>query len=324
MLINIFNLNNCGRDQRQGSKIIFYFRYYLFCLAFVLFFVLSAQAERADSSKTSSSNEISNEIRNDFLKQSGTQNSDWHYSSFLRFEDMEYATSNVTPDSKDNRASNRLLMVRGTLDYNRSIFDFRSEFLGYSYFSMGPTDVYVPQLYLGLGLGLGSAQHSFSSKEDTSKSSSQTDNSDFYFKNNFKNPTYRTSERSLEFSFGRKKHEWSRVDALWNLGLWEPAMTYDGLRPEPLGLIGYFFEAKALGLDLTLMWSPLYVPSLGPDIKEDSDGSLKTSSRWYRTPMQQVELFGNMNKVRYNLDIPPQSKMLPVSWSPSFPLSIAQ
>ncbi|MFN8944368.1 MAG: transposase, partial [Pseudobdellovibrionaceae bacterium] len=104
-------------------------------------------------------------------------------------------------------------------------------------------------------------------------------------------------------SVGRKLYDWSRVDRHWSLGLWESKLYIDAIRTESQGLTGFFYYNRGDSGSILLFASPMFIPSQGPEIREER-GTLTADSRWYRTPSPQFELLGKVNKIEYNLDIP--------------------
>lgn len=108
---------------------------------------------------------------------------------------------------------------------------------------------------------------------------------------------------------GRKTDFWSQVDQDWQLGLWQPKVSVDALRPEEQGLGGVFLNHQNGPWDFVSFVSPVFIPSMGPDIRE-KDGSLKSNSRWYKTPSSTFPLNGTDTKLVYDLDVPNLSKLV--------------
>lgn len=91
-----------------------------------------------------------------------------------------------------------------------------------------------------------------------------------------------------QISLGRKKHQWSEIDRIWEFGLWQPRYNIDALRPEDNGLTGLFFDYQAEKFQLLVFGSTLFIPTVGPEIREE-DGQLVADNRWYRPPSNQVD-----------------------------------
>ncbi|MFV3409152.1 transposase [Bdellovibrio bacteriovorus] len=107
---------------------------------------------------------------------------------------------------------------------------------------------------------------------------------------------------------GRKKHDWSEMDRRWQLGLWQPKFAIDTLRPEEQGLTGLFLDYNTNGWQIVGFASPLFIPSMGPDIREEG-GGLVSDSRWYRAPSRDYDFNNNINTIQYQLDIPDAAKL---------------
>lgn len=120
-----------------------------------------------------------------------------------------------------------------------------------------------------------------------------------------------TSQAGEHFSgtFGRHRLRWSELDARWQLGLWQPKYAIDALRPEAQGLTGLFLNYSQGDFELVGFATPMFIPTMGPDIREE-EGSLKSDSRWYRQAGNQVSIGNRINTIAYRLDIPEISKLV--------------
>ncbi|WP_413584594.1 transposase [Bdellovibrio sp. HCB274] len=108
---------------------------------------------------------------------------------------------------------------------------------------------------------------------------------------------------------GRKKKDWSDIDHRWNLGLWQPYLNLDSLRPEEEGLTGIFFDYNQKNYQVMAMVTPMFIPSMGPDVREEG-GGLVADSRWYRAPSRNYDFNSRINTIYYKLDIPEQAKLV--------------
>lgn len=124
----------------------------------------------------------------------------------------------------------------------------------------------------------------------------------------FVNETYVSYKAAaVKASLGRKKEEWSELDHRWQLGLWQPRQAVDTLRPEEQGLVGVFLDHSTDDFQVLAFGSPIAIPSMGPDIREEN-GSLVSDSRWYRVPSQYT--FNNrVNSISYSLDVPEAERL---------------
>lgn len=107
---------------------------------------------------------------------------------------------------------------------------------------------------------------------------------------------------------GRKKKDWSELDRRWQLGLWQPKFAIDALRPEEQGLSGLFLDYNTQAAEVLVFASPLFIPSVGPDIREEG-GGLVADSRWYREPSRDYDFNNRINNINYDLDIPEAAKL---------------
>lgn len=114
-----------------------------------------------------------------------------------------------------------------------------------------------------------------------------------------------TNGQNFTVAVGRKKKDWSEMDHRWNLGLWQPVYALDALRPEEEGLTGMFADYNTQGWEIVGFATPVNIPNMGPDIREDN-GGLASDSRWYRPPSRNYDFNNNINTISYKLDIPDQ------------------
>lgn len=108
---------------------------------------------------------------------------------------------------------------------------------------------------------------------------------------------------------GRKKNDWSEMDRRWQLGLWQPKFAMDSLRPEEQGLTGLFLNYNTQGWELMGFVTPIFIPSMGPDIREEG-GGLVADSRWYRAPSREYDFNNRVNNIKYDLTIPDTAKLV--------------
>ncbi|MEI7972983.1 MAG: hypothetical protein WCH11_01300 [Bdellovibrio sp.] len=108
-------------------------------------------------------------------------------------------------------------------------------------------------------------------------------------------------QQNQTWSFGRHIRNWSWLDREWELGLWEPKFALDSLRPVRQGLTGIFYERSSSQQSFLLFVTPVFIPTMGPEIREKNQG-LVAESRWYRAPSSSLNLFGKEIRVLYSLD----------------------
>ncbi|MBC7370686.1 MAG: transposase [Bdellovibrionaceae bacterium] len=119
-----------------------------------------------------------------------------------------------------------------------------------------------------------------------------------------------TSPRTDGYRFyaGRKLNDWSAMDREWNMGVWQPYFEIDALRPEPQGLSGIFFDVNRDDYQVLAFATPLFIPTMGPGIREEN-GALVSDSRWYRSPVSQQDFIGRPIPITYSLSVPETTKL---------------
>jgi hypothetical protein len=112
---------------------------------------------------------------------------------------------------------------------------------------------------------------------------------------------------------GRKLEFWSEVDKDWQLGLWEPQFRIDPLQQVDQGLTGLFYQQSVSSAAGTFDWvmfgSPIFIPTTGPDIREDN-GNLVSESRWYQQPASSGNIQGQNTQFVYSLSVPAISQLV--------------
>ncbi len=97
--------------------------------------------------------------------------------------------------------------------------------------------------------------------------------------------------RNLRFSVGRKKRTWSRLDELFNFGVWQPQLRWDYLAPQQQGLTGLFIDWNITSnFRMVFFTSQVNVPDQGPQYKLEN-GSFSSTNRWFQQPHLAVNLF---------------------------------
>jgi hypothetical protein len=116
--------------------------------------------------------------------------------------------------------------------------------------------------------------------------------------------------KQLEFSFGRRIKNWSDLDQAINIGLWQPEVRWDAVRPVQQGLIGIFVDSQLnKKTAISFFISPLFLPDQQPDF-DVKDGQIISSNRWFRAPVSQVELNYGSSQIKYQVDKPDLDEVL--------------
>ena len=108
---------------------------------------------------------------------------------------------------------------------------------------------------------------------------------------------------------GRKLQNWSALDTIWNLGVYQPQFNWNPLLPENQGLMGLFWDKNDAGLGLTLFASPLYIPDQGASY-ELKDGQFQSGNPWFSQPPQNVRFQGQLLPIDYEITKPEISSVI--------------
>lgn len=113
----------------------------------------------------------------------------------------------------------------------------------------------------------------------------------------------------VQFSIGRKREAWSKLDSEWALGIWQPRFRWDYLRPETVGLAGFHVNIKTPLVQAWAMASPLYVPDRGAPL-DFADGRLQSISPWVLSPPYFANVFDRRTEIRYDAKIPEMKEIV--------------
>ena len=131
---------------------------------------------------------------------------------------------------------------------------------------------------------------------------------ELYFK--IKNKSNVLKEREWSMTIGRERRLWSKLDDELSLGVWQPALRWDAMRPVPEGLTGLFFDIPLSSKwSMVMMTSPLFIPDQGPNFRLDK-GQFESHNRWFRQPISQLEMMGATSSISYELEKPSVSDVI--------------
>ncbi|MBL7713857.1 MAG: hypothetical protein JNL01_00225 [Bdellovibrionales bacterium] len=68
---------------------------------------------------------------------------------------------------------------------------------------------------------------------------------------------------------GRKTYEWSQMDEMWQMGLWQPRFLWDPLRPFTVGLTGLTYTYENTWMKFALFGSPVAIPERGSTVYQE-------------------------------------------------------
>jgi hypothetical protein len=106
------------------------------------------------------------------------------------------------------------------------------------------------------------------------------------------------------YTFGRKRVNFSAADEFWQTGLWQPRFMWDRMLPESNGLTGVFIQgAENSNTRANFFISPLYMPEETQKY-EEQNGKITSRNPWFRPPPPQVNLFEDVTDVRATVDEP--------------------
>ncbi|MCB0412794.1 MAG: hypothetical protein KDD50_00570, partial [Bdellovibrionales bacterium] len=111
------------------------------------------------------------------------------------------------------------------------------------------------------------------------------------------------SSIGFRWGMGRRKITWSQLDSDWGLGVWQPVLAYNYLRPIEQGTLGLFFDFDKKDHKFQFSISPYTIPSQTAKISEQ-DGFVQSSNRWFVDPISDLGLNGVKTNIKYSLEFP--------------------
>lgn len=117
------------------------------------------------------------------------------------------------------------------------------------------------------------------------------------------------SDEKSQVHLGRRLHNWSSLDTIWNLGIFQPQFKWNPLLPENQGLTGLFWTKKNGEFGLTLFASPLYIPDQSASY-ELKDGQFQSVNPWFSNPPQNVKFQGQTLPIDYDITKPETSRII--------------
>lgn len=121
---------------------------------------------------------------------------------------------------------------------------------------------------------------------------------------NVPNAYFRTKkDGKVNWVLGRKTHDWSYFDSVWQLGLWQPNVSNNLIRPHQQGLTGAFLHYDDKPFKFTGFLTALYVPTIGPQFKV-IEGQILSSNRWQQSPISSIQINGVDVEIAYDVKIP--------------------
>lgn len=130
-----------------------------------------------------------------------------------------------------------------------------------------------------------------------------------YLYTHVENFYYGLSGIDKNFNFGVKKLNWSSNLDNFNSPEWQQQMDRNKMHPLTGGNLGLFYNVQTQGFVIDLMYSPLFIPQRGPDVRFQN-GQAITQSPWFLAPPSEVPYDGDTFSTRYELEDPDLSEFL--------------
>jgi hypothetical protein len=113
----------------------------------------------------------------------------------------------------------------------------------------------------------------------------------------------------VEVKVGRELHHWSHLDEEFQLGIWQPRLRWDYVRPEEVGLLGVFVDVETPTFQFVVMGSPMFVPDRGVP-EEFQNGGIYSVSPFFNSPASSLQFEGVNTNIDYSLQAPSTMSIL--------------
>lgn len=120
--------------------------------------------------------------------------------------------------------------------------------------------------------------------------------------------TVRVDEQSV-LHIGRRLQNWSSLDTVWNIGVYQPQFKWNPLAPENQGLFGIFWNKNTSSMGLSLFASPIYIPDQSASY-ELKDGQFQSSNPWFAAPPQNIKFGSEILPIDYEIQKPEISDVI--------------
>lgn len=117
-------------------------------------------------------------------------------------------------------------------------------------------------------------------------------------------------ETPLRFTFGRRQMDWSALDALWNLGEYEPLDQWDRLRPSSQGLTGVFAFTETRAFHFRFFITGIFLPEASPNVVLENGQFMAEHPQAITSAPQTINLLNRPTPLGYRIETPPLSKIL--------------
>jgi hypothetical protein len=107
----------------------------------------------------------------------------------------------------------------------------------------------------------------------------------------------------VEVKVGRELHHWSHLDEVFQLGIWQPRLRWDYVRPEEVGLLGVFVDVETPTFQFVVMGSPMFIPDRGVP-EEFQNGGIYSVSPFFNSPASSLQFEGVNTSIDYTLQAP--------------------
>lgn len=115
------------------------------------------------------------------------------------------------------------------------------------------------------------------------------------------------------FVVGRRKENWSQLDDIWTMGLYQPLFRWNPIVPESQGLSGIFLQFQKedvkLPWGIVLFGSPLFIPHQEAGF-EVENGKFVASNPYFGQRPVQAEISGQTDEIKYRIEKPPMEKVV--------------
>jgi hypothetical protein len=112
-----------------------------------------------------------------------------------------------------------------------------------------------------------------------------------------------------QVTIGRRLYDWSRFDDEWQFGTYSPRFIWDPVRPQTIGLTGFFYTYESKHWRGMAYASPINIPERGYPMRNENGQLVSTNPFAPVYPDSAIIAKRNI-PIRYTIDYPPMNELI--------------
>ncbi len=126
------------------------------------------------------------------------------------------------------------------------------------------------------------------------------------------NAYFATSKQMVnhhQITIGRRLYDWSKFDDEWQFGTYSPRFIWDPMRPQTIGLTGFFYTYESRHWRALAYASPINIPERGYPMREEN-GKLVSTNPFGPVYPESAVIAKKDIPINYTIDYPPMNELV--------------